>query len=64
MSRRHAEPSEAVQQRLRLALQVAAMLSEKESPRIAQAWMQGLNPQLDDRFPARLIREGDVQSRP
>jgi hypothetical protein len=31
-----------------------------ESPRIAQAWMQGLNPQLDDRSPARLLREGDV----
>jgi hypothetical protein len=30
------EPSEAVQQRLRLALQVVAMLSEQESPRIAQ----------------------------
>lgn len=55
------EPSDAVQQRLRLALQVAAMLSETESPRIAQAWMQGLNPQLDDRSPARLIREADPQ---
>jgi hypothetical protein len=55
------EPSAAVQQRLRVALQVASMLSEKESPRIAQAWMQGLNPQLDDRSPARLLREGDVQ---
>lgn len=53
------EPSDAVQQRLRLALQVTAMLSETESPRIAQAWMQGLNPQLDDRSPARLIREAD-----
>jgi hypothetical protein len=55
------EPSDAVQQRLRLALQVASMLSEAESPRIAQAWMQGLNPQLDDRSPARLLREGDAQ---
>ena len=54
------EPSGAVQQRLRVALQVAAMLAEGESPRIAQAWMQGLNPQLDDRSPARLLREGDV----
>jgi hypothetical protein len=50
----------AVQQRLRVALQVAAMLAEAESPRIAQAWMQGLHPQLDDRSPARLSREGDV----
>lgn len=55
------EPSDAVQQRLRVALQVAAMLTDAESPRIAQAWMQGLNPQLDDRSPARLLREGDVQ---
>jgi hypothetical protein len=55
------EPSDAVQQRLRVALQVASMLAEAESPRIAQAWMQGLNPQLDDRSPARLLREGDVQ---
>jgi hypothetical protein len=54
------EPSAAVQQRLRVALQVAAMLAEGESPRIAQAWMQGLNPQLDDRSPARLLRDGDI----
>ena len=54
------EPSSAVQQRLRVALQVAAMLAEAESPRIAQAWMQGLNPQLDDRSPARLLRDGDL----
>jgi hypothetical protein len=55
------EPSDSVQQRLRVALQVTSMLAEAESPRIAQAWMQGLNPQLDDRSPARLLREGDVQ---
>jgi hypothetical protein len=55
------EPSDAVQQRLRVALQVTSMLGAAESPRIAQAWMQGLNPQLDDRSPARLLREGDVQ---
>jgi hypothetical protein len=55
------EPADAVQQRLRVALQVALMLAESESPRIAQAWMQGLNPQLEDRSPARLLREGDLQ---
>jgi hypothetical protein len=54
-------PSEAVQQRLRGALQVASMLAEAEGPRIAQAWLQGLNPQLEDRSPARLLREGDLQ---
>jgi hypothetical protein len=28
--------------------------------RVAQAWFQGLNPQLDDGSPARLLREGDL----
>ena len=55
------EPCEPVQQRLRVALQVASMLSEAESARTGQAWIQGLDPQLDDRSPARLLREGDVQ---
>jgi hypothetical protein len=27
---------------------------------VAQAWFQGLNPQLGDRSPARLLREGDL----
>ena len=54
-------PSDAVQQRLRVALQVASMVAEAEGPRIAQAWLQGLNPQLEDRSPARLLREGELQ---
>lgn len=54
-------PSDAVQQRLRVTLQVASMVAEVEGPRIAQAWLQGLNPQLDDRSPARLLREGELQ---
>jgi hypothetical protein len=54
------EPSEEVRSRLRVALQVALPLAEAESPEIAQAWFQGLNPQLDDRSPARLLREGEL----
>jgi len=54
-------PSEDVQQRLRLALQVALMIAHAETPAITQAWMQGLNPQLDDRSPARLLRDGDLE---
>lgn len=54
------EPSADVQNRLRVALQVALTIAASESPAIAQAWFQGLNPQLDDRSPARLLREGDV----
>lgn len=53
-------PSEAVQRRLRLALQVAMMIANDDGGEIAQAWFQGLNPQLEDRSPARLLREGDL----
>lgn len=54
------EPSADVQKRLRVALQIALTIAGSESPQIAQAWFQGLNPQLDDWSPARLLREGDV----
>ena len=46
--------------RLRLALRVAKLICERDSSEIAQAWFMGLNPQLNDRSPARLLREGDL----
>ncbi|MBK5222026.1 MAG: hypothetical protein JJE52_03945 [Acidimicrobiia bacterium] len=49
-----------VEDRLRFALQVALLLSEGDAPRVVQAWFQGLNPHLDDRSPARLLRDGDL----
>ena len=49
-----------IPQRLRLALQVAILIARHDSHQVAQAWFQGLNPQLDDRSPARLLREGDL----
>ena len=51
-------PAEATR-RLRLAFHVAGLLSERDQPRVVQAWFQGMNPQLEDTAPARLIREGD-----
>lgn len=54
-------PGDAIQQRLRIALQVALMLEESDGREVAQAWFQGLNPQLDDRSPARLLREGELE---
>lgn len=50
----------SVAPRLRLALQVASLIAQRDSPDVAQAWFQGLNPQLGDRSPARLLREGDL----
>ena len=47
--------------RLREALTVALTVASKDDARVVQAWFQGLNPQLDDRSPARLLREGDLE---
>ena len=43
------------------ALLKALPLADAESPQVAQAWFQGLNPQLDDRSPARILREGELE---
>jgi hypothetical protein len=51
-------PGEETQLRLRFALRITIPLVAADSPAIAQAWFQGLNPQLEDRSPARLLREG------
>jgi hypothetical protein len=51
-------PAEAIR-RLRLAYQVAGLLTERDHPRVVQAWFQGMNPRLEDIAPARLIREGN-----
>jgi len=52
------KPPAPVVRRLRLAYQVAGLLAERDQPRVIQAWFQGMNPQLDDWAPARMIREG------
>jgi hypothetical protein len=54
------EARDPIPQRLRLALQVAMLIARHDSPSVVQAWFQGLNPQLDDRSPARLLREGEL----
>ncbi|MDQ6793468.1 MAG: hypothetical protein M3067_01360 [Chloroflexota bacterium] len=54
-------PREPLPQRIRLALWVANLIADHDNERVAQAWFQGLNPQLDDRSPARLLREGDIE---
>lgn len=54
------KPSAEVMMRLRNAYYVAALLAERDSRAVVQAWFQGINPQLDDVPPARLLREGQV----
>jgi hypothetical protein len=53
-------PRDPIPQRLPLALQVALLIARPDAPGVVQAWFQGLNPQLDDRSPARLLREGEL----
>jgi hypothetical protein len=55
------EPSAGTQRRLRLALQVALAIADADGRDVTRAWFQGLNPQLEDRSPARLLREGDLE---
>ena len=38
------------------------MISEADAPRVAQSWFMGMNPALDDDAPARLLREGELDS--
>ena len=46
--------------RLRFAFQVVRTLSEHDSPAVVQAWLTGVNPELGDRVPLRLMRESEV----
>ncbi|MGY4719693.1 hypothetical protein [Naumannella cuiyingiana] len=54
------EPSAAVVQRLRLSHQISTILGDRHGSRVVQAWMQGLNPDLGDIAPARILRESDI----
>ena len=55
------EPYGDAVQRVKLAYQIAKTLSEHDHARVVQAWFTGLNPELQDRTPIRLIREEDVE---
>lgn len=55
------DASDLVMQRLRLAFQISFTLSEHDSKAVVQAWLTGINPELGDRVPLRLLREGDLE---
>ncbi len=48
--------------RLRFAFQVARALSKYDSPAVVQAWLTGVNPELGDRVPLRLMRENEIDA--
>lgn len=55
-------PQKDVQERLRLAYRIAALLAEADSPAVVQAWFIGLNPELDDDVPISLLRSGEIET--
>jgi hypothetical protein len=57
----NATPQKDVERRLRLTYHVAAMLAQFDTPEVVQAWMIGLNPELDDEVPICLLRGGDIE---
>ena len=50
------------EQRLRFAFQLIRMLAEREELTVIQSWPTGLNPELSDRVPLRLMRENDLET--
>jgi hypothetical protein len=54
-------PYRDAEERLRLAFQVVRTLSDHDSPRIVQAWLAAVNPELGDRI---LLCEGDLSVGP
>lgn len=58
----NSSPHKDIEERLRLAYQIAALLSSSDSPAVVQAWLIGLNPQLDDEIPISLLRSGNLQN--
>lgn len=55
-------PYKDAEPRLRAAFHVAKMLNDYESHRVVQSWFTGLNPELDDRSPSRVLREVDLET--
>ncbi|WP_019146598.1 hypothetical protein [Aeromicrobium massiliense] len=53
-------PSDETLNRLRLAYRAAALIAQRDTPQVAQAWPMGANPQLGEVAPARLLCEGEL----
>lgn len=50
-------PSPNTERRLRLAYMVTALIDRSEGDGVAATWFQGMNPQLGDRSPARVLHD-------
>lgn len=50
-----------VEQRLRDTYAIVQLLLNVDAPQTIKAWFVGLNPELGDRVPSEVIREGDAR---
>jgi hypothetical protein len=48
------------EKRLRFTYEIVMTLTIDDSPAVAQAWLIGVNPELGDRVPIRLLRRGKL----
>ena len=55
------EPYKAAEPKLRLTYHLVKMLSDYEGQAVVQAWLTGVNPELHDRVPVRLLRASDPE---
>jgi hypothetical protein len=51
----------SAEERLRFAFRVVKTLENLEHGSVVQCWLTGLNPELNDRVPIRLLRDGDLE---
>jgi hypothetical protein len=56
------ESYKGAEERLRFAYRLAKMINDHEGPRVVQAWLTGLNPELGDRVPIRWLRDEDIET--
>jgi hypothetical protein len=56
------KPGGDVEDRLRLAYEIVCLIRAHDSARVAQAWLTGINPELGDQVPLRLLREGELDT--
>jgi hypothetical protein len=50
-------PTPAAEERLRLAHRIVTLIGQSEGEAIVPTWFQGMNPQLGNRSPARVLHE-------
>ena len=56
------KPTGDIEDRLRLAYEIVSLIQAHDSARVSQAWLTGINPELGNQVPLRLLREGELDT--